>query len=103
VLASLLLHRIRDPRVTPVTITRVVLSPDLRQARAYFTLLAMDSGGRSAAEEGLAHAAPFLRRHLAEELELRFTPTLEFHFDTQLEGARRVEALLRGLRRPEEE
>jgi ribosome-binding factor A len=79
-----------------VTITDVKLTADLRNARVFFTLLA-DGESREAALAGLTSATPFLRRELAQQLELRHTPELVFAYDTQLEGARRIDSLLRGL------
>ena len=45
----------------------------------------------------LTKAIPFLRRQLAEHLDLRFTPNLQFVYDEQLQGARRIESLLKSL------
>ena len=45
----------------------------------------------------LTHASPYLRKRIAQDLELRFTPDLEFFFDEQLAGARRIDSLLRSL------
>jgi ribosome-binding factor A len=88
----------RDPRMRAVTITHIRLSPDLRQAFIRFTLLEAEGGDREGALRALEHAEPFFRRHLAEELELRFTPELRFAYDSQLESARRIDSLLRGIR-----
>jgi ribosome-binding factor A len=99
VLSSLLLHRIRDPRVSHVTVTAVKVTPDLRMAKVFFTLLDVGTGDREEALRGLMSAVPFFRRHLAAELDLRYTPELVFAYDDALEGARHVDSLLRGLRR----
>lgn len=98
ILSLRLLEQARDPRVSHVTITRVRLTPDLRLARVYFTLLEVGAGDRKAALAGLESAVPFLRRALAEELDLRYTPDLVFAYDDDLVGARRIDSLLRGLR-----
>jgi ribosome-binding factor A len=86
---------VRDPALSDVTITvtEVRVSPDLRHAIAFVTRL-----GRSDIAEklpALRHAAPFLRRVVAEALRLRYAPEIEFAADTSLDYAMRVEALLR--------
>jgi ribosome-binding factor A len=86
---------VRDPALADVviTVTEVRVSPDLRHATAFVTRL-----GRSDMAEklpALRHAAPFLRRVVAEALRLRYAPQIEFAADTSLDHAMRVEALLR--------
>jgi len=79
-----------------VAITKVRVTPDLRLARVVFVTLG-EAGAREAALAGLRSAAPFLRHRLAEELALRHAPELVFAYDDELQDARRVDALLRGL------
>ena len=95
-LSELLVRRSKDPRLEQVTITAVRLTPDLRLARVFFTLLD-DRADRAACLAALRHAQPFLRRSVAEALALRYAPDFTFAYDTELEGARRIDALLRGL------
>lgn len=95
-LSELLVRRIKDPRLEQVTVTAVRLTPDLRHARVFFTLLD-DRADRQEAERALAHALPFLRRSVAAAVALRYAPELEFVWDAALEGARHIDALLRGL------
>lgn len=93
-LARLLREEVRDPRVGFVTLTEVRLSPDLKYARVYVTTLAEDVDSTMA---GLKHATPFLRRSLARNGNLRFTPQLRFMIDESLATGRRVEQLLREI------
>jgi ribosome-binding factor A len=96
VLARLLLLEIRDPRIGFVTLTGVALSPDLKHARVFVSLLGEESA-RKAGIEALNHAAPFFRRALAKEGHLRFTPALRFVEDLGAERGMRVEAALREI------
>lgn len=96
ILSQALLRDLSDPRLTGATITNVRVTPDLRVARVYFTLLD-DQQDRKAALAGFRSAASFLRREVGREGGLRYTPELEFEYDTQLETARRVTTLLRSL------
>ena len=96
VLAELLQRRTKDPRLADVTITAVRLTPDLRIARVFFTLLG-SQGDHTAAQAGLEHALPFLRRGVAEGLSLRYAPDLVFAYDETLESARRIDSLLHDL------
>lgn len=98
ILSEELLHRVRDPRVAHVTITRVRMNDDLRLARVWFTLLEVGEGDKKAASRGLESAMPYLRRTVAGELGLRHAPELVFAYDDDLASARRIDSLLKGLR-----
>lgn len=93
-LARLLREEVRDPRIGFVTLTSVDLSPDLRHARIYFTVLGQETQQALAA---LDRASPFLRRKLARSAGLRFTPRLEFRHDASLESGLRVDRILDDL------
>ncbi len=98
ILSEELLHRVRDPRVAHVTVTRVRVNDDLRLARVWYTLLEVGEGDRNAALRGLESAMPYLRRTVAGELGLRHAPELAFAYDEDLANARRIDSLLKGLR-----
>jgi ribosome-binding factor A len=100
VLSDMLVRRTSDPRLAEVAITAVRVTPDLRLARAYFTLLD-DRADRAEIERALRHATPFLKRGVAEGVSLRYVPELVFAYDTALAGARRIDSLLREVRPPE--
>lgn len=90
---------LRDPvlAATPVTVTEVRISPDLRQARVYV----MPLGGGDAQDvvvRALERARGYLRRRIAGELHLKFVPDLSFCVDRSFEEADRIE---RALRQPD--
>jgi len=79
-LSQVLLEGLRDPRVTPISITSVRMSDDLRVARVNFTPLG-GVGDASTIRAGLEAAAGFLRREIGQRLRLKYTPELHFHPD----------------------
>jgi len=93
-LANVLREEVRDPRLGFVTLTAVDLSPDLRNARVFVTVLGQDEQQSLSA---LKRATPFLRRSLARRAGLRYTPELHFLFDSSVATASRVEELLREI------
>jgi ribosome-binding factor A len=95
VLARLLREELRDPRIGFVTVTDVTLSPDLRQARVFVSTLDEDP---TECLRALAGARPFLRRMLARESALRFTPELRFEIDESVAGGFRIERILEDVR-----
>jgi ribosome-binding factor A len=97
-IAHLLRTQVHDPRVSGVIVTGVQVSPDLAQARVWAQLPG-DDERRASALDGLAAAAPFVRRQLGGVMRVRRVPELEFLQDRSLEQAMRIEALLREVRR----
>jgi ribosome-binding factor A len=91
-LARLLREELRDPEVGFVTLTDVVLSPDLRHARVYVSVL----GDEERVLEALARARSFLRHGLARAGRLRYTPELRFEIDRSATTGQRVDRLLTG-------
>lgn len=96
-LAELLRTRVRDPRLTGVTVTGVRTAPDLTLARVAVQIGGTDDE-RAAALEGLEASAPFLRRSIGQELHIRRVPELAFQEDRSLERAQRIEELLDEVR-----
>jgi ribosome-binding factor A len=88
---------LHDPAVqdTPITVTEVRASPDLKNATAFVVPLGGDAAVTDRVLEGLNRAAPYLRRVLAEKVRLRCTPRINFLADTSFDEASHIEGLLR--------
>jgi len=86
---------IHDPDLagSVVTVTEVRMSPDLRNANIFFTPLGGEGGPQIL--KALKRAAPFIRRRLAEAVQLRVAPQLWFELDTSFESAGRIETVLK--------
>jgi len=84
----------RDPtlRDASIAVSEVRLSPDLRNA----TVFVMPLNGANATEivAGLKRSTPFLKRLVAREVALRYTPELIFELDISFDRADRIAALL---------
>ncbi|HQT46048.1 MAG TPA: 30S ribosome-binding factor RbfA [Acidocella sp.] len=94
-LADVLLRtEFHDKQLTKahLTISEVRMSPDLRHAAVFISLL----GGKDVSPllPSLAKVSPFLRAQLAPKLGLRVTPDLKFLADAALEEATRINKLL---------
>jgi ribosome-binding factor A len=92
-LSLILLREVRDPRLANLTLTEVRVSPDLLQARVFYTVFGEDED-RAAVKSGLASATPFLRSVLAERVQLRLAPELAFEYDASSDYGRRIDELL---------
>ena len=94
-LSLLLVQKIADPNLSGVLVTSVIMTPDLKQAKIYFTVPA---GVRSnQALKGMNRAKGFFRSQLAKAFNLRYTPELLFFFDSVHEEAQRIDTLFREI------
>lgn len=86
----------RDPDLAGVhvTVAEVRISPDLKNATAFVSLLGQ-AGGINPVLPALKRAAPYLRSELAREMRLRVAPQISFQPDTAIEYAMHVDALLK--------
>ena len=93
ILSEMLRREVRDPRLKPLTITHVKLSPDLSHAWVYYAPLSGDSHD-ALQREILEDAALYLRGPLGRALRLRLSPQLHFQPDEELERSNRLEELI---------
>jgi ribosome-binding factor A len=93
VLSEMLRRDVRDPRLKPLTITHVRLSPDLSHAWVHYALLSGDSHD-ALQREILDEAAVYLRGPLGRSLGLRLAPQLHFQPDEELERGNRLDDLI---------
>jgi len=91
---------IRDPRISGVTITEVKVDRELAYADVFLSAV---EGSERAEEvlQGFNRANGFIRKALAERIELRVFPRLRYHWDPTPERADRIERLLASLRTDE--
>lgn len=98
VLGTLISQRLKDPRLGFTTVTMVEVTPDLRNARIFVSII----GDRHVARQTmdtLAHAAKFLRGELGHLISLRYTPELTFVEDRRTERAIAVSRALHEAQR----
>jgi ribosome-binding factor A len=98
----LIQYRTQDPRLGFVTVTGVEVSPDLRQATVYVTVLGDDADTQSSLE-GLASASRYFRRELGQSLALRYVPQLSFQIDTSLEYGMHIDEILDSIKQEQDQ
>ena len=96
-ISALMLRDMKDPRVHLASISRVSVSPDLREAHVMVSALG-DDAARRAVVDALRHAEGFLRGQLGGRLEnLRSIPHLHFELDESITYSIHINTVLRDL------
>jgi ribosome-binding factor A len=101
-LSTLLAREVKDPGIGFLTITHVKVSPDLQQARIYYTTIG-DETARKETARALDRAMPFLRRQIGQRLRLKRVPELTFFYDETIEKGDRIERILLELHKPNDD
>jgi len=79
-----------------VTVTHVIVSPDLHNARVYVQHILPSESSRQVLA-ALRHAEGFLRHAMAENLNLRVVPELSFTIDESERRASQIDNILDAL------
>lgn len=83
-LAEIIRSEIKDPRVPEFTsVVAVNVAPDLKNCEAYISVLG-DEEAADKALKGLTSASGYIRKCLADKLNLRHTPDIHFHIDQSI-------------------
>jgi ribosome-binding factor A len=101
-LGALLTREVHDPGIGFLTFTHVKVSPDLQQARVYYTTIGDEKARRESAR-ALDRATPFLRRQIGQRLRLKRVPELAFFYDEAIERGDRIERILQELNTPHDD
>lgn len=98
-ISELIQREVKDPRVSQglVSITEVIVTPDLRNATVYVSHLG-DEASHDDVLAGLRHAAPFLHAELMRRLKMRSVPVLRFELDPSIERGARLSSLIAEVR-----
>lgn len=100
-LTDIIRKEVKDPRIGFMSITDVEVTPDLRQARVFVSVLHEEE--REGTMDALTSAASFIRHHLKPRLRMRQIPFLEFRGDRSMEYAQHITNTLREIERQDAE
>jgi len=93
-LAMILRTEVRDPRVSGLTITDVEVTKDLRQAKVFVSSMLSENVDVAGILSALDSANGFLRRKLANAIEMRHCPSLVFAYDSSIADGAKMSALI---------
>lgn len=99
--SDLLRKEMKDPHLGFVTVTEVEVSPDLRHARIFVSVMGSEEETQESLK-ALSRACGFLRRELGQRIRLRYIPELSFKLDTSIARGDRILRLLREVGQAEE-
>lgn len=99
-ISYILAYEVKDSDIKFVTVTDCKLSSDLSYAKIYVTVLENEKKERTM--EALKEASRFIRKELAERIEIRHIPELEFVYDESIEYGKKIEDIIEKIHDEEE-
>ena len=95
------IRQVKDPRVRDafISITAVDVTGDLKFAKVYYSAM---QGDKKEVAKGLKSSAGFIRREIAQRLNLRMTPELTFIEDHSIAHGAHISKLLESIEFSEE-
>ena len=93
---AMVLREVKDPRVSNafISITAVDVTPDLKYAKIYYSAM---NGDKMEVAKGLKSSAGYIRRQIAQRLNLRMTPELSFYEDHSIAHGAHISKLLESI------
>lgn len=86
-----------------VSISEVRISPDLKNATVYISVLGGDEDMKGVAIPALNRSEQFFKQDIRKKLRMRYTPNLRFEDDSRYDEAARINALIAEIDIPDEE
>lgn len=100
--SSTVLFGLKDPRVKNVTVIRAEVTADLRNAKVYVSVRG-DEKLQALTMHGLNAARGFIQSKVADRLQTKFTPILQFVFDPGVHLSVETSAIIREALRDDEQ
>jgi ribosome-binding factor A len=94
-LSLIFLHKLQDPELGLLTITKVTVSPDVSIAKVYFSVYQKEN--REMILEKVNDLKGLIRGQLSQKVKLRHTPELHFFIDDTLDYVEKMEDLFKKL------
>lgn len=94
-ISLIFLRKLQDPAFGFLTVTSVKMSPDLKIAKIYISILEKEK--RDSSLEKVKSISGFIRSELASKIRIKFTPELKFFLDDTLDYVEKIESLIKKI------
>lgn len=94
-ISLIFLHKLQDMDLGFLTITNVRVSPDLKVAKIYLSILEKEK--RELALDKIENKKGYIRSELAHRIRIKFIPELKFFLDDTLDYVEKIEGLIKKI------
>ena len=87
---------LKNPNITGlISVTKVKVSPDLKIARVYVSIL--NSKSKKNTLQALKNAVGYIKSELSKRIVLRYTPDIIFELDESMEYGAKIDNILKEI------
>ena len=94
-ISLIFLHKLSDLNLGFITITNVRVSPDLKLAKIYLSILEKEK--REIGLDKIEDKKGYIRSELAHRIRIKFIPELKFYLDDTLDYVEKIEDLIKKI------
>ena len=99
-ISDLIRNELKDVRLTAmISVTSVKVTKDLRYAKVYVSIFAKNEEEKKENLEALKSAAGFVRREIAQRINLRYSPQILFEIDDSIDYGMKIDSLIEQTKR----
>ncbi len=98
-ISQIVAQEMNDPRLGFITITKVLVTADLKEAVVYFSSLEK----KPEVHEILKRAKGYIRSILAQRVRIKFIPDLRFEVDDSFEYGKKIDTIIGQANKPDKE
>ncbi len=88
-ITTIILYRLKDPRLGFVTITGIELSRDLKTCKVKYSVIG-EKGDQAKTARALQDASGYIQKEVGKTLRTRIVPRMEFVYDDSMEKTERI-------------
>ena len=95
-ISNIINYELNNPKITGlISITRVKITPDLKYAKVYVSIL--NSKNLKDTFANIKKSSGYIRTEIANRINLRLTPELVFVLDDSMEYGARIDKILKDI------
>ena len=95
VVSDAISHHLSDPRIDGfVSVTRVEMAPDLRNANVFVSIFGKDQASQNKTFTAIKHAKSRIQSMLAGKIQSKFCPVLHFYLDEKFKKSLEILKLI---------
>ncbi len=98
VITQVLLEELSNPKLGFLTVTKVLVTDDLRLGKIYYSVLGNEEQ-KDATLEALTEELPFIRRLVAQQLDMRYAMEIRFELDTSIDHSFKIDNILKKIKK----
>jgi ribosome-binding factor A len=100
-IADVLKRELSDIQIGLVTVTKVRVSPDLKQAKIYLSFIG-NNVPAAVCTDKINLRKKQIRMALSQKIHLRFMPDITFYYDDTIEYANHIDELIKQIHKDDE-